>query len=92
MKNADLKPSTYIDSSKKTNNEDAKFEIGHIVRISKDKNVFAKGYVPNWSEEVFVIKKVRSTVSWTYVMGNCSNVLRKRIAKKQIKKSLVLKK
>ena len=42
MKNADLKPSTYIDSSKKTNNEDAKFEIGDIVRISKDKNVFEK--------------------------------------------------
>ena len=33
--------------------------IGDNLRISKYKNVFANGYTPNWSEEVFVIKKVR---------------------------------
>ena len=59
MKN---KTSTYIESSKKINNKDPKFKIGDIVRISKYKNIFAKGYVPNWSEEVFVIKKVKITV------------------------------
>ena len=59
MKN---KPSTYIESSKKINNKDPKFKIGDIVRISKYKNIFAKGYVPNWSEEAFVIKKVKNTV------------------------------
>ena len=37
--------------------EDHKFEVGDHVRISKYKNLFAKGYAPNWSEEVFVIKK-----------------------------------
>ena len=52
-KPVDVKPSTYIDSSKEINNEDPKFKLGDIVRISKHKNIFAKGYVPNWSEEVF---------------------------------------
>ena len=52
-KPVDVKPSTYIDSSKEINNEDPKFKLGGIVRISKYKNIFAKGYVPNWSEEVF---------------------------------------
>ena len=53
MKPVDVKSSTYIDSSKKINDKDPKFKIGDIVRISKFKNIFAKGYVPNWSEEVF---------------------------------------
>ena len=56
MKPVDVKPSTYIDSSKEINYQDPKFKIGDIVRTSKYKNIFAKGYVINWSEEVFVIK------------------------------------
>ena len=52
MKSVDVKPSTYIDSSKEINDKDPKFKIVYIVRISKYKNIFAKGYVPNWSEEV----------------------------------------
>ena len=39
------------------------------MRISKYKNIFAKGYTPNWSEEVFVIKEIKNTVPWTYVMN-----------------------
>ena len=70
MEPVDVEPSTYIDSSKEINDEDPKFEIGDIVRISKYKNIFAKGYVPNWSEEVFVIRKVRNTVPWTYVISD----------------------
>ena len=54
MQPVDVKSSTYIDSSKEINDKDPKFKIGDIVRISKYKNIFAKGYVPNWSEEVFV--------------------------------------
>ena len=57
MKPGDLKRSTYIDFSKEINEKDPKFKIGDTVKISKYKNIFAKGYVPNWSEEVFVIKK-----------------------------------
>ena len=65
-----VKPSTYFDSSKKTNDKNSKFKISDIVRISKYTNIFAKGYVPNCSEEVFVIKKVKNTVLWTYVISD----------------------
>ena len=57
MKPVNVKSSTYISSSKEINDKDAKFKIGDIVRISKYKNIFVKGYLPNWSEEIFVIKK-----------------------------------
>ena len=40
------------------------------MRISKYKNIFAKGYMPNWSEEIFVIKKIKNTVPWTYVIND----------------------
>ena len=43
--------------------EDPKFKVGDYVRISKYKNIFAKGYALNWSEEVFVISKIKKTVS-----------------------------
>ena len=59
MKPIDFKPNTYINSSKEINNKDPKFKIGDIVRISKCKKIFEKSYVPNWSEKVFVIKKVK---------------------------------
>ena len=58
MKSVDVKSDTCIDSSKEINEKDPKFKIGYNVRIWKYKNVFAKGYTPNSSEEVFVIKKV----------------------------------
>ena len=49
---------------------DNKFKVGDHVRIFKYKNIFAKGYTPNWSEEVFVIKKVKNTVPWTYAISD----------------------
>ena len=58
----DVKSSAFIDSSKEINNKDPKFKIADIVRILKYKNIFVKGYVPNWSEEVFLIKKVGKTI------------------------------
>ena len=63
MKPVHVKSSTYIDSSKEIDDKAPKFKIDYFVRISKYKNTFAKGYVPNWSEEVFVIKKAKNTVS-----------------------------
>ena len=70
MKPIDLKSSTYIDSSKEINDEDPKFKIVDIVRKSKFKNIFAKSYVPNWSDEIFVIRKVKNTVPWTQVVSD----------------------
>ena len=73
MKPIDVKDNTYIikkyNTDKEINNKDPKFKVGDRVRISKYKNIFAKGYTPNWSEEVFVIKKVKNTVPWTYVIN-----------------------
>ena len=57
MKPIDVKDNTYIDFGKEVNYNDPKFKVGNHVRISKYKNIFAKCYTPNWSEEIFVIKK-----------------------------------
>ena len=70
MKSIEVKDNTYIDFIKEVNNKDSKFKVGDHVRILKYKNVFAKGYTPNWSEEAFVIKEVKNTVPWTYVIGD----------------------
>ena len=70
MKPVDVKDNTYIDFKKEVNDKGLKFKVGDHVRISKYKNVFAKGYTSNWDEEVFVIKKVKNTVPWTYVIND----------------------
>ena len=70
MKPADVKDNTYIDFKKEINNKDPKFKVGDYVRISKYKNIFAKGYMPNWSDEIFIIKKIKNTVPWTYVIND----------------------
>ena len=44
--------------------------VNDYVRISKYKDIFSKGYTQNWSEEVFVIKKVKNAVPWTYVIND----------------------
>ena len=59
MKPVDVKDNTYIDFKKEVNDKDPKFKVGDHVRISKYKNIFAKGYTPDWSEEVFIIKKLK---------------------------------
>ena len=66
MKPTDVKNNTYINIGKEVNDKDPKFKVGDHVRISKYKSIFAKGYTPNWSEEVFVIKEIKNTVPYTY--------------------------
>ena len=58
MKPVDVKNNKYIDSNKEVHDKDPTFKVGDHVRISKYKNIFAKGYTPNWRKEVFVIKEV----------------------------------
>ena len=65
MKPVDVKDNAYIDFGKEVNDKDPKF---HVI-ISKYKSIFAKGYTSNWSEEVLVIKEVKNTVTWTYVIS-----------------------
>ena len=70
MKATDVKDNMNIGLKKEDNDKDPKFKVGDRVKISKYKNIFAKGCTPNWSEEVFVIKKVKNTVPWTYVIND----------------------
>ena len=61
IKPVDVKDNTYIDFKKKVNDKDPKFKVSDHVRISKYKNIFAKGHMPNWSEEVFVLSKIKNS-------------------------------
>ena len=73
MKPIDVKDNTYIGFGKKVNDIDPKFKVDDPVRISKYKNIFAKGYTPHWSEEIFLIKKIENTVPWTYVINDLND-------------------
>ena len=70
-----IKPIGVIDDSfakynEKSNKKNPKYKVGDHVRISKYKNISAKGHVPNWSEEIFVINKIKNTVPWTYAISD----------------------
>ena len=73
MKPIDVKDNTYIDFGKEVNDSDPKIKVGDPVRKSKHENNFAKGYTPNWSEEIFVIKKIKNTVPWAYVIDDLND-------------------
>ena len=73
MKPIEVKDNTYIGFIKEVNDKDPKFKFGDQIRISKYKNIFAKGHTPNWSGEVFVIKEVKNTVLWTYVINDLNS-------------------
>ena len=70
MKPIEVKNKTYIDSIKEFNDKHSKFKVGVHVRIAKYKSIFAKGCTPNWSEQDFVIKEIKNTVPWTYVISH----------------------
>ena len=72
MKPVDVKNNTYINVGKEVNDKGPKFKVGDHTRISKYKNIFTKDYTLNWPEEIFVIKKVKDTVPWTYVINDLS--------------------
>ena len=70
MKPIDVTDDSYAEYNEDFNKKDPKFKVGDHVRISKYKNIFAKGYTQNWSEEVFVVSKIKDTVPWTYVISD----------------------
>ena len=83
----------YIDSIKEINNNDPKFKVGDLIRISKYENIFAEGHIPNWSEEVFIIKEIKNAVFWTYVINDLygeeiTGTFYKKNNKKQINNNL----
>ena len=69
MKPIDVTDDSFVEYNEESNKKDSKFKVGDHVKISKYKNIFIKGYSPNWSEEVFVINKIKNTVPWTYVIN-----------------------
>ena len=69
MKPIDITSDSYAEYNEDFNKKDPKFKVGDHVRISKYRNIFAKGYAPNWSEEDFVVSGIKNTVQWTYVVS-----------------------
>ena len=70
MKPVDVTSNSYAEYNEDLNKKDPKFKVGDHVRISKYKNIFAKAYNPNWSEEAFVVSKIKNTVPLTYVISD----------------------
>ena len=66
----DVTDDSYAEYSEDFNKKDPKFKVGDYVRIEKYKNIFAKRYTPNCSEEVFVVSKIKNTVLWTYLISD----------------------
>ena len=104
MKPKDVTDIKYIEYSEETNKKSPKFKVGDNVRISKYKNIFAKGYTPNWPEEVFVVNRVHNNVPWTYLINdltgeeirvvfmkkNCKRLIRKNVGlKKRLKRKVI---
>ena len=83
MKPINVTDDSYTEYNEDFNKKDPKFKVGDHVRISKYKNIFAKGYTPNWSE-VFVINKIKNTVPWTYVINDLNG---QEITEKELQKT-----
>ena len=73
MKPIEVTDDSYAKYNEIPNKKDPKFKFGDNVRISKYKKIFAKGYTPNWSEEVFLINKIKNTVLWTYAISDLND-------------------
>ena len=70
MKPIDVTNNSFAEHNEESNKKDPKFKVGGHVRSSKYKNIFAKGYSPNWSKEVFISSKIDNTVPWTYAISD----------------------
>ena len=75
MKLNDVTADSYAEYNEDSNKKDSKFKVGDHNRISKYKNIFVKGYVPNRSEQVFVVSKIKNAVSWTYLISDLNSEL-----------------
>ena len=87
-KTFDVKSDSSAEYNEDSNFTKPKFKVVDRVRISKYKNIFAKVYTQNWSEEVFVVSKIKNTVLWNYVICelNCEKIAFKVFVKKNCQK------
>ena len=74
MKPIDVTDDYFAEYNEDSNKKVPKFKIGDHVRISKYKNIFDKGYAPNWSEEIFIVSNIKNTVPWTYIINDLNGV------------------
>ena len=93
MKSIDVTSNSYAACSEDSNEKEPTFRVGDHVRVSKYKNIFAKGYTQNCSEEVFVVSKIKDTVPSTYVISDLNGeplleLFMKENCKKLVKKNL----
>ena len=84
MKTFDVKSDSSAEYNEDSNFTKPKFKVGDRIRISKYKNIFAKVYTQNWSEEVFLVSKIKNTILWIYVIRelNCEKIAFKFFVKK----------
>ena len=89
MKPIDVKDNKrlYIDEH---NEKDSRFKVGDRVRISKFKNIFTKGYTPNWSKEIFIVDKINDTAPYTYNIKDLNDEeIRGSFYDKELQKSIL---
>ena len=70
MKHRDVTNDFLAEYSEESNKNDPEFKASNPVRISKYKNLFANVYTPNWSEKIFVVKKIKNKMPWTYKISD----------------------
>ena len=70
MKPIDVEDDSFAEYNEQSNEKDPKFKVGDHVRFSKFKNIFAKRYTTNWIDEIFIVKKIKNAVSWTYIISD----------------------
>ena len=70
MKPINVTDDSFVEYNEESNEKDPKFKVGDHVRISQYKNIFAKRYSPDWSENVFAINKINNTIPWTYAIDD----------------------
>ena len=70
MKAVAVKSDSFAEYNEESNEKNPKLKVGDYVRILKYKNIFTKAYAPNWSEEIFFVKKIKNTVPWAYVISD----------------------
>ena len=98
MKPIEVTSDSYAEWNENFNEKDSKFKAGDRVRILKYKNIFAIGYTQDWSEEVFIISKIKNIVAWTDAVSDLfgeeinGNFYKKKNCKKQISKNSEYKK
>ena len=88
MKPSDVTNNSYAEYNEDSSKKYPKFKVGDQVRISKYKNIFAKGYAPNQLEEVFVVSIIKNTDPWTYVFNDLNGEeIKERFYKKESQKT-----